>query len=123
MIKIMIERSQLFHIGIKERCTEKFSETAYLLEEGFSVWGVLTTAGDGEVNKFLHAFEGSLSIVCPTFGEPFCGTIAFTADVGHLLGKRHIGPSSVTEGFMLHGYSTNDHINKGIGSQFLELYS
>ena len=33
----MIERSQFGQIGSKERSTEEFSETAYLLEEGIPV--------------------------------------------------------------------------------------
>ena len=103
----MIERSQFGQIGSKERCAVKFSETADFLEKSVPVGGVSATVSDSKVNKFLHALKSPLSIVTAAFGEPFCGAVTFTSDVRHLLGKCHFSPSSVTESFVLHGYSTN----------------
>ena len=107
MIKIMIERCEFGQIGSEERCAVKFSETADFLEESAPVRGVSATVSDSKINKFLHTLKSPLGIVTAAFGEPFCGAVTFTSDVRHLLGKCHFGPSSVTESFVLHDYSTN----------------
>ena len=67
--------------------------------------GVLyrNTSGGGE-DLVIYA-DGTFGIVNAVFGKPFCGTVTFTSNVCHLLGQRHIGPSTVAEGFVLHGYS------------------
>ena len=103
----MIERSEFGQIGGEERCTVKFSETANFLEESVPVGGISATVSDSKVNEFLHTLKSPIGIVTAAFGEPFCGAVTFTSDVRHLLGKCHFGPSSVTESFVLHDYSTN----------------
>ena len=115
MVKIMIERSEFGQIGGEERRAVKFSETADFLEESVPVRGVSATISDSKVDEFLHAFKRPLGIVTAAFGEPFCGAVTFTSDVRHLLGKCHFGPSSITESFVLHGYSTTEQGKRDIG--------
>ena len=95
MFEILIKSRKFGQVGIKKDLAEKFPETAYFFQKSFSVKGIATAVGDGEVHEFLHTFESTFGVVSATFGEPFCGAVAFTSYVRHLLGQRHLGPSSV----------------------------
>ena len=105
MIEIMVECRKFGQIGIEECLAEKFPEATDFFQKRISIWGIASTVSDSEVHQLLHTLKSTFGVVTAAFSKPFCGTVTFTSNVCHLLGQRHIGPSAVAEGFVLHGYS------------------
>ena len=105
MIKIMVECRKFGQVGIEECLAEKFPESTDFFQKRMSIWRIASTVCDSEVHQLLHTLKRTFGVVAATFGEPFCGTVAFTSYVRHLFGQRHFGPSTVAEVFVLHGYS------------------
>ena len=106
MVQITVECGKGVQIPIKESSAVKFPESAELFQEGFAVGLPKPAVCDGQVDEFLHPLKGLFGVVATAFGEPFCGTISFAPNIGHLFCKRHISPCSVAEVVVLH-YSTN----------------
>ena len=104
LIQILVQGRQFGEIAGQEGGAEQFPESAEFFPHGASEnWTALRPSVlDGQVNQFLCPGKCPFrpGILACLESLQYAGCLA--ADVGHLLRERHLGPSAVFKGSVLH---------------------
>ena len=104
LVEILVQGSQIGKITGQEGGAEQFPESAEFFPHSASddQSAVQSSELDGQVDQFLCPGKCPLGSGILACLESLQDTGSLAADVGHLLRERHLGPSAVFQGSMLH---------------------
>ena len=104
LVEILVQGSQIGKITGQEGGAEQFPESAEFFPHGASenCTALRPSVLDGQVDQFLCPGKCPFrpGVLACLESLQYAGCLA--ADVGHLLRERHLGPSAIFQGSVLH---------------------